>query len=171
MSKFLEYFNNLHFNKPKPKTMTLMRSQLDLLRLLATGMSLREIAEIMGKTYNNIHKRTNLLYEKFWVNSRKELIEEALKQNFIKNKDVKNRFRERFVKKSDTQMIVKAELTLKEVKFLLLKKEGALQKEIMKQLDLWSFYQYRQIRSRILDKLECKNLNQAVCILSKLEII
>ncbi len=80
----------------KPNKIKAIKSQIELLKLLASGMTLREIAEKTGKKYNNIKKRTQLLYLKFNASSRKDLIRIAKKEGFISHKDITNKFRKRF---------------------------------------------------------------------------
>lgn len=41
----------------KPNKIKAIKSQIELLKLLASGMTLREIAEKTGKKYNNIKKK------------------------------------------------------------------------------------------------------------------
>ncbi len=101
-----------------------------MLKLLASGMTLREIAEKTGKKYNNIKKRTQLLYLKFNASSRKDLIRIAKKEGFISHKDITNKFRKRFVKNIETlnTTSLKIELTEREIKHLQLKSQGVKQK-------------------------------------------
>lgn len=58
------------------------KSEIELLKFLATGKTIKECAVYLNKKYYNIQKRTQLLYKKFGVNDRKELIK--------KNKVCKN---------------------------------------------------------------------------------
>lgn len=157
----------------KPNKIKAIKSQIELLKLLASGMTLREIAEKTGKKYNNIKKRTQLLYLKFNASSRKDLIRIAKKEGFISHKDITNKFRKRFVKNIETlnTTSLKIELTEREIKHLQLKSQGVKQKDLIEQLGLWSYYGLKQKEFHICTKLNCKNFLEAIFIAKSMEII
>lgn len=76
MSKYLNYFNKLYEEQEKQKKkqeLRLVKSQLELLKLLASGLTIQEIATKLNKKYENIKKRTQNLYfklgavDRYWL--------------------------------------------------------------------------------------------------------
>lgn len=164
-----DYF---YYFPQKSHKITLIKSQLELLKLLAGGLTLKEIAEKTGKKLNNIKKRVQLLYEKLDVNNRHDLITIALKNNFISHKNVTNRFRKRFSKiKIQNKTIKNVELSEREIKLLKLKSQCLSQAELIEELGLWSYYGLKQLQFYVCKKMECKNILEAVFIAKRLEII
>ena len=98
MYKFSEYFNS-KYSKLKEKELRITSSQLSLLQILASGATIQEAALLSGKKYDNIKKRTNNLYKKFKVTNRADLIRKAINAGLISTKDVKVRFKKRFIKR------------------------------------------------------------------------
>lgn len=77
------------------------KGELKLIKLLASGNTLKEIAKKTEKTYNNIHKQTQYLYNKFNVHDRRALIQSAISQQIISTSDIKNKFKKRFTKHTE----------------------------------------------------------------------
>ena len=123
-----DYF---YYFPTKPSKLHIIKSQEELLKLLASGLTLREIADRTGKKVNNIKKRVQLLYQKFDVQSRQELISVAIKKEFISHKDVAKKFRKRFLKaKFDKMKIIKKpDLSERELKLLQLRAQNIRQKD------------------------------------------
>lgn len=144
--------------------MNLIKSQHDLLKLLATGATLKEIAQQSGVKYNTIKTRTKLLYKIFEVNNRKDLIFKTLKLKIILYTDIKPKFRKRFVKsiKRDKIPYLQETLTHKEITYLLLKACGMKGYEIIESMHLASKYHERYIRNLICYKLNARNITHAV---------
>ncbi len=171
MSKFSEYFNST-YSKLSEEKLTVTSSQLCLLKLLAGGAVLREIALMCGKKYENIKKRTNNLYKKFRVTNRADLIREAIKMELIKTGDVTRRFKKRFIKREFLQDDCRfQDLTDEEVQYLNLVSKGKTQKEIIYIMNFYGLYPAQYVRKCICWKLNCKNMTQAVRAAFILKII
>lgn len=115
MSNFLNFYNQFYLdliNAKKEKKYRLTKSQLELLKLLASGQTVNEIAGCLDKKYDNIKKRVQNLYKKFNVQNRCELIYRAIKVKLISTKDIKPQFRKRFIK-SEPLEIPELEIILK----------------------------------------------------------
>ena len=99
------------------------KSQLTLLKHLATGATLDEIAKKLNISHNTVKTRTKLLYKKFRVNNRKDLIFHALQLRIIPYSFVKPKFRKRFIKKVEPRQIPSLQdpLSQEEITYLLLK--------------------------------------------------
>lgn len=162
-----------HYYYPqKDKKLHLIKSQIELLKLLACGYTLNEIANLTQKTYDNIKKRTQLLYKKFAVNSRQELIIKAKKEGFIVRDDISSRFKIRF-NKTKFKAKNKPEFTLTdfETKLLKYKSQGFKCAEIIDKLGLWSYYGLKQKEFYLCAKMNCSNILEAVFYAKKLGII
>lgn len=151
----------------------IIKSQKELLKLLASGLTLREIAVLTNKKLNNIKKRVQLLYKKFEVNSRQKLISAAIKKGLISTYDVTKRFKKRFTRiKSDNKKIIQCpNLSERELKLLKLRAQNIKQTILIEQLNLWSYYGLKQLEFHVCEKFETENILQAICIAKKLEII
>ena len=177
MSEYLNYFNKLYSEHQRAKNreeIRLLPSQLELLKLLASGLTLKEIAIKLDKKYENIKKRTQKLYIKLKVTNRGSLIRSAIEYKLISTKDVKSRFRKRFVKNNINHNIITettGKLTENEKIFLKLLSLGKTQNEIIQIFGFYSPYLITNLRQNVCKKLDCKNLTQAVYIAKKLEFI
>ena len=87
MSNFLDIFNKQYFPPEKDEDFVLRKSQIELLNQLAKGDTIKETAERMKLKYYNLQKQTQLLYKKFKVKNRTELIQKALNRNIIAHCD------------------------------------------------------------------------------------
>lgn len=165
-----DYF---YYFPKKPQKLHITTSQKDLLILLATGLTLKEIAQKSEKKLNNIKKRVQLLYIKFDVNSRRELINQAIKNNFISCKDVSKKFRKRFGKSKPEEKYINKNINLsdKELKLLILKSQNIKQSEQIKLLGLWSYYGLKQLEYHVCEKFECEKLIEAVFIAKNFGIL
>lgn len=171
MSIFSDYFNS-KYSKLKEKELTLTSSQLRLLQILASGATIQEAALHSGKKYDNIKKRTNNLYKKFKVTNRADLIRKAINAGFISTKDVKTRFKKRFIKREILPEILQEQgLTEEELRYLSLVSEGKTQKEIIALMGLCSDYMGQYLKKCICGKLNCKNITEAVRVAFVLKII
>lgn len=171
MSKFSEYFN-LKYSKLSEKKLTLTSTQLCLLKLLASGSTLQEIALMCGKKYENIKKRTNNLYKKFKVQNRLDLVRKAIKADLIKTGDVTVRFKKRFIKDEFLHDACLCQnLTEEEIRYLYLVSIGKTQREIVCIMNFYGIYPAQYIRKCICLKLNCKNMTQAVRTAFILKII
>ncbi|MCM1004139.1 MAG: LuxR C-terminal-related transcriptional regulator [Candidatus Gastranaerophilales bacterium] len=170
MSKYLDYFNKVYFQS---KPIEVIKSQKELLLLLAKGYTLQKIAEILNKNYYNIQKRTQNLYEKFKVNNRADLIRVSIDAKILSTPDVTLKFKKRFAKISNLKQEVKLlePLTERAINFLRLKLQGKSDTEIIKILNLYSTYPVWEIKRELYYKFNCDNLIQAILIAVKLEII
>ncbi len=161
----------------KPIKVRLIRSQINLILLLATGMTLKEIAIKEGKQENNIKKRTQNLYKKFLVANRKDLILKAIKQKIIKFKDISPKFRKRFFRENEiynnfySDITIKEELNAEEIKILTLLSKGFTKKQIIKELRYINIHYYNMILYGIFAKLHVENKIQAVYMAIKNKII
>lgn len=177
MSKYLDYFNKLYKEKEKQKRkleFRLTESQWKLLKFLACGLTLREIADALGTNYNNIKKRTQNLYFKFGAADRYCLIKLAIEYGFITTKDIKPRFRKRFIKENTIDNINHKEISMlseREKIFLLLLGEGKTQTEIITVMELYGTYPVWELKRSICAKLACENFVRAVYVAKKLGII
>lgn len=174
MSKFLEYFNRIYEQRYKKRPLVLTKKQRDLLLLLAQGLTLKEIALQAGKTYNNMKKRTQCLYKKFQVKNRYELIRKAIGEKLLTTKEVKPKFRKRFIPKEKPLVIspIGSEyLTVREITYLKLAGAGKTDSEIIKLMGLYGTYPIWEIKRSIKGYLNCKNITQAIYIAKTLEII
>ena len=143
----------------------LIKSQLCLLKELAKGKTLKDTATDLRISYNNLQKRTQLLYKKFNVHTRKELI----------IKDVSKKFRKRFIKISNkidfTIQNLNYKLSPQEQAFLFLASKGKKEYQIRKILNLKGKYHSHCIKELILWKLNSKNMVEAIIKYYKLENI
>lgn len=151
----------------------LKTSQLRLLRILASGATLNEAAAILDVSINTIRTRVKTLYSKFGVRNRADLIKQAIRRNIINFKDIKPRFRRRFIniKTDDTKPILREPLTEEEIKFLNYAAAGMTQKDIIKLMPLSGIYHVRILVMMICYKLCARNILEAIVNASKLENI
>ncbi len=171
MYKFSEYFNS-KYSKLKEKELRITSSQLSLLQILASGATIQEAALLSGKKYDNIKKRTNNLYKKFKVTNRADLIRKAINAGLISTKDVKVRFKKRFIKREILPEILQEQgLTEEELRYLYLVSQGKTQKEIIAIMGLCSVYMAQYLRKCICEKLNCKNITESVRAAFVLKII
>lgn len=165
MTYLIQYFDLSYQHKIK-----VLKTQEELLFLLATGKTLKQIAIETNKTYNNIKKRTQALYKKFEVTNRSDLIAKAIACRILINEDVQRRFKKRFIKPEKLKKSGSySELTEREMQYLKLAAVGKTQKEIIQIMDLCSTYTAQYIRGCICTKLNSKNLAQAACQMHELE--
>ncbi len=82
-----------HLPNLNHRTNKLIKSQLKLLQLIASGITLKETALMLGVSYNTAKTRLKTLYAKLKVTNRAELISKALKIKLIDTKSVKPAFR------------------------------------------------------------------------------
>ncbi len=159
----------------KEESITIIGSQVELLKVLAKGYTLKVTAEKLNTSYNNIQKRTQLLYKKFNVNNRQNLISVALKFNIIPYSAVTNKFRERFCKKSRlyeyAEPVLKEPLTEMEIEYLKLSSQGKRKNEIIEELNLLNMNYCNYVLSQVCRKLNSKNITQAVSNAFRLNII
>lgn len=153
----------------------LIKSQLCLLKELAKGKTLRDTALNLHISYYNLQKRTQLLYKKFNVHTRKELIIKAIERKIISTKDVSIKFRKRFIKVSNkidfTAQNLNYKLSPQEQAFLFLAGKGKKEYQIRNILNLKGKYHSHCIKELILWKLNSKNMAEAIIKYYKLENI
>lgn len=155
----------------------LVSSQKELLYALVKGGTLKEIAENFGCTRDNIKKRTQKLYKKFEVNSRKSLVEKAIKFGFLKYSNVSFRFRKRFFynKKIEFKKLiiptVSENLTEIEIAILELAAEGFTKKKIADLLNFSNMHTCNYYYNEIYRKLQTNHITCALIIAIKLGII
>lgn len=164
----MKHLYNLNVTKK-----SLRKSQLVLLKLLASGMTMKEIAVLLNISSNTAKTRLKTLYKKFGVISRAGLIKRALKFNIIKSTDVKSRFRKRFSKKDYNieDAGIYEPLTEEEIKYINLICLGKSQKEIIKSIPLSGIFHARVLAITICSKLNAKNITHAVAKIYRLENI
>lgn len=177
MNAFEHYLKNLIQDSNK-KPFKLVNSQKELIKALAKGYTLKETAHIMKLSYYNLQKRTQLLYKKFNVHNRNDLIKKAIEYKFISNKDVSNKFRETLLLRNKIHFNfdrenpkIRLDFYDLELKYIKLYAQGKTTKEIIKELHLFGKYQARCIRDNICYKLSVRSLNKAIIILTKFNII
>lgn len=154
------------------KTFTLTTSQQALLVWLASGMTIAKIAELSGKTFNNIQKRTQLLYKKFNAKNRQELISKALKLRLISSKEIKSLFKKRFIKlKKEEIKEPNTIISIQEWQYIKLKSRGANINELIEGCRLWSYYGLKGLEYDICKKFNCATIIEALCIAKKFGII
>ena len=152
----------------------LIKTQEELLKTLAKGFTLKETAEFLGLTYFNLQKRTALLYKKLDVHDRYSLISKALKLKLIRMSDVKQKFRNRFVKQDvslPTVSLLTKQLTEQELEYLILLANGCTKNEIQEKMNILNIHFCNYIQEEICKKLNAKNMRHAVWIASVLKII
>lgn len=155
------------------KQIKLINSQLELIKMLARGYTLQETADKMNLKYCNLQRRTQLLYKKFGVNSRKELINKALEQKIIKTSDISNKYRRRFLKSplvNSTPKLIEP-LSDNEKEYLQLIAAGYSKQEIIEELHVLNIHFCNYIQNCICYKLNAKNILQAVIFAYKLNIL
>ena len=157
-------------------------SQKELIKALAKGFKLRETSKIMNINYNNLQKRVQLIYKKFGVHSRQDLIYKAISQKIITTKDVTNRYRNKYIKIKQTP---KTDLLLKYIKYcsgeyklnklelnyLIAKLNGKSVREILEILPIYGKYHAKCIEYNIVHKLEVDSIFEAIIFLTNFEII
>lgn len=175
MSKFLKCFYSKY--EQKQHKIKLINSQLELLKMLASGKTLKEISTIMNKSYYNIQKRTQLLYKKFDVNNRKKLILRAISEKLITNKDITMLFRRRFgkykFKKAGIEINYNKIQSLNEIEYyyLIFYSFGLPEVKIREKMNLYNTYTTLWIRNDICNKLNVENMIQALYVAKILNII
>lgn len=176
MSNFLDIFNKQYFPPEKDEGFVLRKSQVELLKQLAKGDTIKETAERMNLKYYNLQKRTQLLYKKFNVKNRTELIQKAINRNILAHCDLTPRFRKRFFNKSTSLPQVEPsqlryKLSEQEITFLKLSASGATRKEIVKQMNLLNLNFANYIAGQACYNLYAKNITEAVAIAARLNLI
>jgi len=148
-------------------------SQLRLIRILASGATLNEAAAILKVSINTVRTRVKTLYTKFGVNNRADLIKQAVYFEIINFKDIKPRFRRRFIniKIDDVKPTLREPLTVDELKYLTCLMRGMSQKEIVKKLPLSGIFHARILVISICYKLGARNITEAAANISELENI
>jgi LuxR family transcriptional regulator, maltose regulon positive regulatory protein len=71
-----------HVSKPVPGA-DLTEREFDVLRLLANGLSKREISDQLFISYNTIHSHVRSLYRKLRASSREEAVAHARERGLI----------------------------------------------------------------------------------------
>lgn len=161
------YYDKFFKNSEKIK---ITKKQEELIRLLAKGFTIKEIADILNLSYYNIQKRTQILHKKFNVHKRHQLIDAAIKNCIIRYADLTSRYRKRFVKFEFTvpKVTITEPLTEQELEYLKLLAKGETKKNILKEMKLLNMNFCNYIQNNICKKLNAKNRVQAVffaCIL------
>lgn len=153
-----------------------INSQIILIKMLASGITLQEAAYNLNTTHNNIKKRTQNLYKKFGVNSRKTLIIKCIRAKIISYKDIKYRFRKRFIESvlkdkpaEDNKVIIN--LTKEEINVLKLLVAGYKRKQIIECLGFYNMYYCNYVIDCICRKLRADNIMSALIICIKNGII
>lgn len=167
----MKHLSDLNYGKNR-----LIKSQLLLLQVIASGITLKEAALMLGVSYNTAKTRLKTLYAKLEVTSRAELISKALKFKLIDTKCVKPAFRKRFLSRMSEQKTKQKPsllepLTKEELKFLSLTAHGMKMKEIIETMPLSGIFHTRVLKVSICYKLQAKNITQAVKFAVILEII
>ena len=112
------------------------------------------------------------LLNQFQVSNRNELILKALNLKLIDSRNIKPKFRKRFLShEADRQAVLLEPLTAEEIKFLKLASSGTNIKNIIELLSLSGIYHTRVLKASICYKLQAKNITQAVKFVRVLEII
>lgn len=176
MSNFLDIFNKQYFPPPKKEDYVLRKSQTDLLKQLAKGLTIKQTAELMNLKYYNLQKRTQLLYKKFNVKNRTELIKKALELKLIAYSDITPKCRKRFLKsmpaeEAPTPLPPRYELSQEEITLLQLSANGATRKEIVEQMHLLNVNVANCIAGRACYNLRAINITHAVGIARTLKLI
>lgn len=174
MSKFLEEYYKYYFPENNKNNKTkIIKSQLELLKFLAAGYTLKEIAQKTNKKYYNIQKRTQNLYKKFWVDNRSDLICKSIEEGILSTRDVKQLFKKRFTKITIKEKEIKLlePLSNRAMLFLKLKSVGKSDNEIIKLLNLYGTYPIWEIKRELYYKFDCDNMLQVINKAFKLEII
>lgn len=155
------------------KKFTLLKTQIELLKILASGITLKETAQKLCVKYNTIKTRTKVLYKKFNVDNRKDLISKAIELKILSFKDVKIKFYKRFCcfKENYTNPTPKEILTIEEIQYLKLASQGLSAKDIIQRMSLTGKYHAQYINLSLCYKLDAKNITQAVVYAKILEII
>ena len=147
------------------KKFHLIKSQIELIKALAKGETLKQTAKNMGLKYFNLQKRPQLLYKKFNVTNRNALITLALDKKIITTKELTNKYRKRFTffltgeNKINCSLI---KLTNEEKIFLKLYFEGNTINKIILKQPLHGKYHARCIKESICRKFELRRLNQII---------
>lgn len=176
MSNFLDIFNKQYFPPEKAEDFVLRKSQLELLKRLAQGYTIKQIAERMNLKYYNVQKRTQLLYKKFKVKNRTELIQKVLNLKIISHCDLTPRFRKRFFNKpvqipQDEPPRLRYPLSEQEITFLKFSATGATRNEIVEQMHLLNLNFANCIAGRACFNLGARNITEAVAIAYRLKLI
>ena len=142
----------------------LIKSQELLLYILASGITYKEAAQMLGVSYNTAKTRIKTLYAKLQVSNRNVKL--------IDSRNIKPKFRKRFLShEADRQAVLLEPLTAEEIKFLKLASSGTNIKNIIELLSLSGIYHTRVLKASICYKLQAKNITQAVKFARVLEII
>ena len=142
----------------------LNKTQIILLKILATGHSLKEIAQVLGVSYNTVKTRTKLLYKKFEVSNRADLIHKALDLKLLSRKDIKSKFYKKFIlKKIDvkTQANLTEALTPQEITYLKHSAHGMTANEIIETMNLTGIYHAKYLKWSVCYKLNSNNITEA----------
>ena len=146
----------------------LIKSQELLLYILASGITYKEAAQMLGVSYNTAKTRIKTLYAKLQVSNRNELILKTLNLKLIDSRNIKPKF---LSHEADRQAVLLEPLTAEEIKFLKLASSGTNIKNIIEILSLSGIYHTRVIKASICYKLQAQNITQAVKFAKVLEII
>ena len=151
-----------------------IKSQINLIKALAKGLTLKATAGLMRISHNNIQKRTQLLYKKFNVHSRAALIYKSLELKLIQRSEISNLFRHRFSYKKRVKVQepeLQSDLTEQEINYLQLASRGATKQEIIERLNLINMHFCNYLLCEICAKLNAKNITHAASNAIRLKII
>ncbi len=135
------------------------------------------LSEFHSRRWLIVNFCSDRLYRKFNAKNRKELIQKAIKLNFLGYKDISYKFRKRFLKK-DINISSKINvpdniepLNESEMKIFNLAIKGYTKKEIVRELNLLNMHSCNVSFYIILRKLKAENITNAVCIAIKSGLI
>lgn len=141
----------------------LTKNELIVLKQLAKGHTQKEIAQNLSKSYHSIHQFTRRLYQKFKVQNRLNLIQNALAFKVIKHKDVTKKFRTRFCRpeREEVKIELVEPLTDEELTYLKLVLKHNTKKQIIEKLNILNINFCNYIIWNICCKLKARNITQA----------
>lgn len=141
----------------------LTQNELIVLKQLAKGHTLKQIAQNLNKSYHSIHQFTRRLYHKFKVTNRLKLIEKALELDIIKYANISKKFRDRFChpERENVTIELVEPLTDEELTYLKLVIEHNTKKQIIEKLNILNINFCNYIIWNICCKLKARNITQA----------
>lgn len=143
----------------------LTENELIVLKELAKGDTLKQIAQNLGKSYHSIHQFTRKLYQKLKVNNRRNLIIRALELKLLTYTAISKKFRDRFCippKTAKETIKLREPLTDEELAYFRLAIiQHYTKKQIIEKLNILNINFCNYIISNICYKLYARNLTQA----------